>query len=356
MKCQTSSAQVGERLGLVPPLLDVVLAEVALAGCVGLADRVGGLGLGHRDERHARRDARRAPGRGAPRRSRRLPGEWQAEPGRAAPASPRAAARPRWRRCPRRRGRRRRPGPGRRRRRPCRAARRWRRTRRSGRRRAARSGPRSRPTTAVSAGPGAPRRPHTPGEHRVVGAGERAEHAPRVAVVARLAQDLARQDHRGVGREHELPRRRLDRARLLPRHPAHVGLGRLAGRTDSSVVDGPHLDREAEGLRGAPGDEGSGRRGRGALTDRRRIATTIAATWSPATCCASCERTVDELQAFNDIGRSLTSTLDIREVLALIMQKVSEVLRPGHWSLLLARRADAGAALRDRGGRGMPSG
>ncbi len=47
------------------------------------------------------------------------------------------------------------------------------------------------------------------------------------------------------------------------------------------------------------------------------------------------ERKVRELQAFNDIGRTLAGTLDIHEVLALIMQKVSEVLRPGHWSLLL---------------------
>jgi diguanylate cyclase (GGDEF)-like protein len=47
------------------------------------------------------------------------------------------------------------------------------------------------------------------------------------------------------------------------------------------------------------------------------------------------ERKVQELQAFNDIGRSLAGTLDIHELLAIIMQKVSEVLRPGHWSLLL---------------------
>ncbi len=47
------------------------------------------------------------------------------------------------------------------------------------------------------------------------------------------------------------------------------------------------------------------------------------------------KRTVDELQAFNDIGRTLTSTLEAKEVLQLIMQKVSEVLRPEHWSLLL---------------------
>ena len=46
------------------------------------------------------------------------------------------------------------------------------------------------------------------------------------------------------------------------------------------------------------------------------------------------KRTVDELQAFNEIGRTLTSTLDVSEVLRLIMHKVSEVLRPGNWSLL----------------------
>ena len=47
------------------------------------------------------------------------------------------------------------------------------------------------------------------------------------------------------------------------------------------------------------------------------------------------ERKVQELRAFNDVGRSLAGTLDIHELLALIMQKVSEVLRPEHWSLLL---------------------
>ena len=47
------------------------------------------------------------------------------------------------------------------------------------------------------------------------------------------------------------------------------------------------------------------------------------------------ERTVRELQAFNEIGRTLASTLDLHEVLSLIMERVSGVLRPGHWSLLL---------------------
>jgi diguanylate cyclase (GGDEF)-like protein len=48
------------------------------------------------------------------------------------------------------------------------------------------------------------------------------------------------------------------------------------------------------------------------------------------------KRTVDELQAFNEIGKALTSTLDIREVLGLIMEKVGELLSPSNWSLLLA--------------------
>lgn len=47
------------------------------------------------------------------------------------------------------------------------------------------------------------------------------------------------------------------------------------------------------------------------------------------------ERTIAELRAFNEIGKALTSTLQIREVLAIIMQKISELLKPNNWSLLL---------------------
>jgi len=47
------------------------------------------------------------------------------------------------------------------------------------------------------------------------------------------------------------------------------------------------------------------------------------------------KRTVEELAAFSEIGKTLTSTLDIREVLKMIMQKVSELLQPENWSLLL---------------------
>jgi diguanylate cyclase (GGDEF)-like protein len=52
-------------------------------------------------------------------------------------------------------------------------------------------------------------------------------------------------------------------------------------------------------------------------------------------------RAVEALKAFNDVGRSLTSTLDASEVLALIMEKVGEILRPTAWVLLLAEEGRA---------------
>ncbi len=47
------------------------------------------------------------------------------------------------------------------------------------------------------------------------------------------------------------------------------------------------------------------------------------------------KRTIDELHVFNEIGKTLTSTLDIKEVLRIIMQKVNELLEPSSFSLLL---------------------
>ncbi len=52
------------------------------------------------------------------------------------------------------------------------------------------------------------------------------------------------------------------------------------------------------------------------------------------------KRTVDQLDAFNEIGKALTSTLDLNEVLSLIMQKVSALLVPDNWSLLLRPEGD----------------
>ena len=46
-------------------------------------------------------------------------------------------------------------------------------------------------------------------------------------------------------------------------------------------------------------------------------------------------RTIEELRAFNEIGKTLTSTLNIGEVLSIIMEKISQLLRPTNWSLLL---------------------
>ncbi len=47
------------------------------------------------------------------------------------------------------------------------------------------------------------------------------------------------------------------------------------------------------------------------------------------------KRTVDQIAAFNDIAKALTSTLDTRQVLELVMQKVSALLQPSSWSLIL---------------------
>lgn len=47
------------------------------------------------------------------------------------------------------------------------------------------------------------------------------------------------------------------------------------------------------------------------------------------------KRTVDELAVLHEIGKAITSTLDVREVLRIMLAKVSELLRPHNWSLLM---------------------
>ncbi len=56
---------------------------------------------------------------------------------------------------------------------------------------------------------------------------------------------------------------------------------------------------------------------------------------NPADLLAAMTRTVEQLAAYNDIAKALTSTLELREVLNLVMQKVRSLLRPRNWSLLL---------------------
>jgi diguanylate cyclase (GGDEF)-like protein len=47
------------------------------------------------------------------------------------------------------------------------------------------------------------------------------------------------------------------------------------------------------------------------------------------------KRTVEQLAAFNEMAKALTSTLELKEVLQLVMQKVSDLLHPRNWSLIL---------------------
>ena len=47
------------------------------------------------------------------------------------------------------------------------------------------------------------------------------------------------------------------------------------------------------------------------------------------------KRTVDELQALNEIGRALTSTLDLTEVLRLVMGRAQDLVKATRFSLLL---------------------
>lgn len=56
---------------------------------------------------------------------------------------------------------------------------------------------------------------------------------------------------------------------------------------------------------------------------------------NPQDLVAAMRRTVEQVAAFNEIAKALTSTLEVGEVLQLVMQKVSALLQPTAWSLLL---------------------
>ncbi len=56
---------------------------------------------------------------------------------------------------------------------------------------------------------------------------------------------------------------------------------------------------------------------------------------NPSDLLGAMKRTVEQLAAYNEIAKALTSTLQVREVLELVMEKVSELLQPRNWSLLL---------------------
>ena len=54
---------------------------------------------------------------------------------------------------------------------------------------------------------------------------------------------------------------------------------------------------------------------------------------------AALKRTVGQLSAFNEIAKALTSSLELSDVLSVVMLKVSELLNPRNWSLLLQDEA-----------------
>src|SRR5713226_277397 len=50
---------------------------------------------------------------------------------------------------------------------------------------------------------------------------------------------------------------------------------------------------------------------------------------------SSAEREKGEVAVFQELGKALTSTLQLDQVLRTIMEKIEEFLRPDNWSLLL---------------------
>ncbi len=47
------------------------------------------------------------------------------------------------------------------------------------------------------------------------------------------------------------------------------------------------------------------------------------------------EKRIKELSVFHEVGRTLTSTLDLNQVLQTFLEKFSSFFRPDTWSLLL---------------------
>jgi GAF domain-containing protein len=50
---------------------------------------------------------------------------------------------------------------------------------------------------------------------------------------------------------------------------------------------------------------------------------------------AELKRQVERLSLFHEVGKALFSTLDLQKILQTIMEKISELLQPDTWSLLM---------------------
>ena len=60
---------------------------------------------------------------------------------------------------------------------------------------------------------------------------------------------------------------------------------------------------------------------------------------NPSELLGAMKRNLEQLAAFNQIAKALTSTLEVGEVLQVVMQEVSKLLQPESWSLLEASLA-----------------
>ncbi len=65
--------------------------------------------------------------------------------------------------------------------------------------------------------------------------------------------------------------------------------------------------------------------------ERRRNPTPAASAASPS----AANLQIHEVTVFHELGKALTSSLQLDQVLRTIMEKINEVLRPDTWSLLL---------------------
>ncbi len=52
-------------------------------------------------------------------------------------------------------------------------------------------------------------------------------------------------------------------------------------------------------------------------------------------CIDDCSLIFDQISTFSQVGKALTSTHDLKEILAIVMEQVKDLLRPANWSLLL---------------------
>jgi len=50
---------------------------------------------------------------------------------------------------------------------------------------------------------------------------------------------------------------------------------------------------------------------------------------------AELKRQVERLALFHEVGKALFSTLDLQKILQTIMEKISDLLQPDTWSLLM---------------------